>query len=254
MSTMFSIGNIEIKWYSFFLLIAISLGSLIIYKNRKKANLSKTEIIDLLFNLVIIGIIGARIYYIIFNLNYYLEYPVDMLKIWEGGLAIHGGILAGFIYLIYFCKRKGINIINLTDIMVLALPLGQAIGRFGNFFNQEAYGPITTYTHLKSLHIPNFIIDGMYIDNHYHHPTFFYESIWCLIIFIILIILTLFKIEKKGLYTSIYLIMYGIERFIVESLRQDSLMLFNIKVAQCVSIIMIVIGIGIMIARRYKNE
>ena len=254
MSTMFSIGNIEIKWYSFFLLIAISLGSLIIYKNRKKANLSKTEIIDLLFNLVIIGIIGARIYYIIFNLNYYLEYPVDMLKIWEGGLAIHGGILAGFIYLIYFCKRKGINIINLTDIIVLALPLGQAIGRFGNFFNQEAYGPITTYTHLKSLHIPNFIIDGMYIDNHYHHPTFFYESIWCLIIFIILMILTLFKIEKKGLYTSIYLIMYGIERFIVESLRQDSLMLFNIKVAQCVSIIMIVIGIGIMIARRYKNE
>ena len=254
MSTMFSIGNIEIKWYSFFLLIAISLGSLIIYKNRKKANLSKTEIIDLLFNLVIIGIIGARIYYIIFNLNYYLEYPVDMLKIWEGGLAIHGGILAGFIYLIYFCKRKGINIINLTDIIVLALPLGQAIGRFGNFFNQEAYGPITTYTHLKSLHIPNFIIDGMYIDNHYHHPTFFYESIWCLIIFIILIILTLFKIEKKGLYTSIYLIMYGIERFIVESLRQDSLMLFNIKVAQCVSIIMIVIGIGIMIARRYKND
>lgn len=181
----------------FFSLLAFTLGALIIYKKRNNVNLSKTQIGDLLINLVIIAIIGARIYYVIFNLDYYLSYPIDIIKIWEGGLAIHGGILAGFIYLIYFCKRKGINIINLTDIIVLALPLGQAIGRFGNFFNQEAYGPITTYTHLKSLHIPNFIIDGMYIDNHYHHPTFFYESIWCLIIFIILMILSLFKIEKK---------------------------------------------------------
>ena len=255
MSTMFELGKFEIKWYSFFLLAAFVIGALIIYKNRNKVNLSKTELGDLLFNLVIIAIIGARIYYVIFNLDYYLEYPIDIIKIWEGGLAIHGGIISGFIYLIFFCKKKYISIINVTDVIVLALPLGQAIGRWGNFFNQEAYGPITTYSHLKSLHIPSFIINGMYINNNYYHPTFLYESIWCLIIFIVLLILILFKIEKKGLYTSIYLIMYGIERCIVEKMRQDSLMLFNIKIAQGVSILMILIGITILIYNwRCKND
>ena len=255
MSTMFKLGNFEIKWYSFFLLVAFTLGALIIYKNRNKINLSKTEIGDLLFNLIIIAIIGARVYYVLFNLDYYLDYPTDILKIWEGGLAIHGGIISGIVYLFYFCKKKNISIIRLTDIIVLALPLGQAIGRWGNFFNQEAYGSITTYAHLKSLHIPNFIIEGMYINNQYHHPTFLYESIWCLLIFIVLLVLVLLKIEKKGLYTSIYLIMYSIERCLVEGMRQDSLMLFNIKVAQGVSILMILIGIVILIYNwRCKND
>ena len=246
-STMFSIGSIEIKWYSFFLLVAFTLGVFIIYLNRKKVKLSKKEILDLLFNLIIIAIIGARIYYVLFNLDYYLTYPLDIIKVWEGGLAIHGGIISGLIYLFYFCKKKQISIIKLTDIIVLTLPLGQAIGRWGNFFNKEAYGYITSYANLKSMHIPKFIIDGMYINNHYYHPTFLYESIWCLLIFIILFTLLLLKKEKKGLYTAIYLIMYGIERLFVESIRQDSLMLFNIRIAQLVSIIMIVIGIIILI-------
>lgn len=254
MSTMFKLGEFEIKWYSFLLLIAFTVGSFIIYKNKNKLNLSKAEIGDLLFNLVIIAIIGARVYYVTFNLDYYLPYPIDILKIWEGGLAIHGGIISGIIYLFYFCKKKNLSIIRMTDIIVIALSLGQSIGRWGNFFNQEAYGPITTYARLKSLHIPSFIIDGMYINNQYHHPTFLYESIWCLIIFMVLLILVLLKIKKKGLYTSIYLIMYGIERCVVEKMRQDSLMLFNIKVAQVVSISMILIGIIILIYNwRCKN-
>ena len=255
MSTMFKLGQFEIKWYSFFLLVAFITGTLIIYKNKNKINLSKTEIFDILFNLIILSIIGARLYYVLFNLDYYLSYPIDILKIWEGGLAIHGGIITGFIYLVYFCKKKKMSIICLIDIIVLALPLGQAIGRWGNFFNQEAYGPITTYLQLKSFHLPYFIIKGMYINNQYHHPTFLYESIWCLLIFIVLLILSLFKIEKKGLYTSIYLIMYGIERCVIEGLRQDSLMLFNIKVAQLVSISMILIGIILLLYNwRCKND
>lgn len=254
-STMFSIGNIEIKWYSFFLLVSFSLGAFIIYLNRKKVNLSKNEIGDMLFNLVIISILGARIYYVIFNLDYYLAYPIDIFKVWEGGLAIHGGIIAGLLYLFYISKKKDISIIKLTDIMVLALPLGQSIGRWGNFFNQEAYGPVTTYANLKSMHIPSFIIDVMHIGNNYYHPTFLYESMWCLLIFIVLLILLLLKIEKAGLYTSIYLIMYGIERLIVESMRQDSLMIFNVKIAQVVSILMILMGIIILIYNwRSKNE
>ena len=254
MSTMFSIGNLEIKWYSFFLLVAFSLGFIIIYKNKDKLKLTSKEITDMLFYLVIVAILGARIYYVLFNLDYYLAYPTDIIKVWEGGLAIHGGIIAGILYLFYFCRKKNISIIDVTDVIVLALPLGQAIGRWGNFFNQEAFGPITTYNTLKKIHIPNFIIEGMHINNHYYHPTFLYESIWCLIIFIVLMILVLLKINKKGLYTSIYLIMYGLERLIVESLRQDSLMLGSIKIAQLVSIIMIISGIIIPIYSWRKNN
>ena len=131
--------------------------------------------------------------------------------------------------------------------------LGQAIGRWGNFFNGEAYGPITTFENLKNLHIPRFIIDGMYIGGNYHVPTFFYESIGCLIIFIILIILRNKKSTKIGIITSIYFILYGLVRFFIEGLRTDSLMLFNIKVAQLISIIMILIGIYIIIKSLKKK-
>ena len=137
--------------------------------------------------------------------------------------------------------------------VVPSLALGQAIGRWGNFFNQEAYGPIVKYEILKRIHIPNFIINGMYIDNNYHYPTFLFESVWCFLIFIVILILIRLKKEKLGFYTSIYLIMYGIERFIIESLRQDSLMLFNLRIAQIVSIIMIIIGIFILILERKKK-
>ena len=234
MSTIITIGNFELKWYSFLLLIAFTLGSFLIYINSKKYNLDKNKIIDLIFYLILFSVIGARIYYVIFNIGYYIKYPIEIIKVWEGGLAIHGGIIAGILYLLYFCNKNKINILSLTDLIVPSLAIGQAIGRWGNFFNQEAYGPIVKYEVLKGLHIPNFIINGMYIDNHYHYPTFLFESIWCFLIFITIIILM--KINKKslGLYTSIYLIMYGVERFIVESLRQDSLMLFNLKIAQIV--------------------
>lgn len=253
MSTIITIGNFELKWYSFLLLIAFTLGSFLIYINSKKYNLDKNKIIDLIFYLILFSIIGARIYYVIFNIGYYIKYPIEIIKVWEGGLAIHGGIIAGILYLLYFCNKNKINILSLTDLIVPSLAIGQAIGRWGNFFNQEAYGPIVKYEVLKGLHIPNFIINGMYIDNHYHYPTFLFESIWCFLIFITIIILM--KINKKslGLYTSIYLIMYGVERFIVESLRQDSLMLFNLKIAQIVSIIMIIIGIFIQIKGRRKK-
>lgn len=253
MSTIITIGNFELKWYSFLLLIAFTLGSFLIYINSKKYNLDKNKIIDLIFYLILFSIIGARIYYVIFNIGYYIKYPIEIIKVWEGGLAIHGGIIAGILYLLYFCNKNKINILSLTDLIVPSLAIGQAIGRWGNFFNQEAYGPIVKYKVLKGLHIPNFIINGMYIDNHYHYPTFLFESIWCFLIFITIIILM--KINKKslGLYTSIYLIMYGVERFIVESLRQDSLMLFNLKIAQIVSIIMIIIGIFIQIKGRRKK-
>lgn len=241
------LGFIQIRWYSVLILAAFIIGYLLVINRCKKKGISTTQISDMCFYLIIVCILGARIYYCLFSLDYYSKNILDIFKIWEGGLAIHGGIIAGIIFIYFYTKKKQIDLLELLDIFAPALVLGQAIGRWGNFFNGEAFGPETTLSTLKNLHIPDFIIDGMYIDHAYHHPTFFYESLGCLIIFIIIMCIRNNKNIKDGQITSIYLIGYGIIRYFIESLRQDSLMLFNLKVAQIVSIIMIVIGLYLLI-------
>lgn len=247
-------GNIEIRWYSVLLLLAFIIGIILIEKQGKKQNINLKELSDLCFYLIVFCIIGARIYYVLFNLDYYSQNILSIFKIWEGGLAIHGGIISGIIFLIFYTKKKNIQLLKLTDIIVPSLILGQAIGRWGNFFNQEAYGAVTTYNNLKNLHIPNFIIKGMYINHKYWQPTFLYESIGCLLGFIILLVIRKYFKPKQGYLTSIYCIIYGIIRFLIESLRQDSLMLLNLKMAQIISILMIIIGIIIIIYINMKGN
>jgi phosphatidylglycerol:prolipoprotein diacylglycerol transferase len=137
----------------------------------------------------------------------------------------------------------------MTDLVVPSLIIAQAIGRWGNFFNSEAHGPVTTLDNLQSMKfIPEFVINGMKIDGIYYHPTFFYESIWCILGFVVLLVLRKFlKNLKSGQLTCVYLIWYGIGRFFIESLRTDSLMLFGLKAAQIVSLLMIIIGIILFI-------
>ena len=247
------LGFIQIRWYAVIILIAFIFGYFIVINRCKKHMISTTKITDLCFYLIPICIIGARIYYCIFEYKYYLENILAIFKIWEGGLAIHGGVIAGIVFIYFYTKKNNINLLQILDIFAPALVLGQAIGRWGNFFNQEAFGPITTYTALKNLHIPEFIKDGMFIQNNYHHPTFFYESLGCLIIFIIIICIRNLKIIKTGQITSIYLVGYGIIRFFIESLRQDSLMFLNLKIAQIISIIMILVGICLLIIPYLKR-
>ena len=251
-----NLGFIEIRWYSILILIAFTIGYLLVVNRCKKYNISKVFISDLSFYLVIFCILGARLYYCLFNLNYYSKNILDIFKIWEGGLAIHGGIIAGILTIYFYSRKKEISILTLLDIFAPALVLGQAIGRWGNFFNMEAYGPETTLYQLQSLGIPNFILDGMYINGVYHHPTFLYESLGCLLIFITIMIIRNLNSIKEGQITSFYLIFYGIIRFFIESLRQDSLMLFNLKVAQLISILMIIIGLYLFIRpyiKRFKK-
>ena len=243
-----SIGRINIYWYSVLILTGVLLAIYISLKESKKENMHDF-INELITYVIVSGIIGARLYYVIFNFSLYKNNLIDIFKIWEGGLAIYGGVIAGFLAVVYLAKKHNKSIIKTTDIIVPGLILAQAIGRWGNFFNQEAYGRMVSLEFLKKIHIPNFIIDGMYIDGSYYHPTFLYESIWCILGFIILI--TLRKITKrtKGIMTFSYFIWYGIGRFFIEGLRTDSLYLGPFRISQIVSIILIVIGIiGIILS------
>ena len=236
------LGIIKIYWYSLFIFIAIIVGGFFVLRESKRFNLPEDYILNFFFWEIIVAFVGARLYYVIFNFEYYSNNLIDILKVWEGGLAIHGGLIFGLIFAIIYTKRYKVDTLLMLDIVVVGLLIGQAIGRWGNFFNGEAHGGIVTLETLQKLFTPNFIIEGMYIDGNYYLPTFFYESIWCLLGFITLLIVRRFKYIKVGQVTTIYLVWYGIGRLIIESFRTDSLMLYNFKAAQIVSIIMIVLG------------
>lgn len=248
-----TIGPITIYWYSVIIITAIVIGIYFSSKKAEKNGLGKNFLLDLIFYLIPVGVLGARIYYVIFNYSVFKGDYLSIFKIWEGGLAIYGAVISSIIFIIYYCKKKNKDIYLTIDTLVPYLILGQAMGRWGNFINKEAHGAITTYEHLKDLHIPNFIIEGMKINGFYYIPTFLYESVWCIIGFIILLI-----VRKKdnfkhtGLLLYIYFIWYGIGRLIIEGLRTDSLYLGVFRISQIVSIILILIGIIGIIYRRIK--
>ena len=253
----FSIGNFNVYWYSVLIIIAFIIGSSIAIKYTRKTGIGEIFIIDLIFALIPISIIGARLYYVIFNFDYYRNDLLSIFKIWEGGLAIYGGIIASVVYTAYYCHKKSKPFIEVLDIFVASLILGQAIGRWGNFFNGEAYGPATTLSFLQSIHLPQFIIDGMNINGVYHQPLFLYESILCLIGFIIIMMIRK-RIPITGVQTFFYCVWYGLGRIIIEHFRTDSLYFMNFKISQIVSLILIIIGIigfiRIIMIKKSKNK
>ena len=242
-----NLGIIKIYWYSIFILLGMVIASIIIYKEGIKKGIKKEKLINIIINTIIISVIGARVYYVLFNLDYYLNNPVEIIKVWNGGLAIHGGIITGIVAVIYQCRKEKIDTLRLLDIIVVGVIIGQAIGRWGNFFNQEAYGNIASLTHLNKLHIPKFIIDGMLINGKYREPTFLYESVFNLIGFIILLLLRKKSNLKKGQLTGFYFMWYSVVRFLIEIKRSDSLMLGSIKMAMLVSVFLFITGLFLFI-------
>lgn len=249
----FNIFGFNVYYYSLCILLGVIVAYILITREGKKQGLPKEFISDLIFYTLIIGILGARVYYCVFNLDYYLANPSEILKIYNGGLAIHGGVIAGLIFVYFYTKKKNVSFIKILDIVAPAVIIAQSFGRWGNFFNQEAHGGITTYQNLKNMHIPEFIINGMHIEGKYYYPTFFFESIWCLIGFIILMTARKNKNLRKGFQIGFYFIWYGIGRFFIEAFRTDSLMFFGLKIAQIVSLIGIIIGIIIIVTNRNKK-
>jgi len=255
---LFEIGPITIYWYSVTMLLAVLTGIYLATKESKKQGMY-SFVSELVTYIIIFGIIGARIYYVIFNFDNYKYDLLSIFKIWEGGIAIYGAIIGGFIAIIYLAKKRKQSIIKTTDIIVPGLLLAQSIGRWGNFFNQEAHGTEVSLEFLQNLHLPNFIIEGMHIEGTYYHPTFLYESIWCLLGFIILITIRKLTKRKDGIMTFSYFIWYGIGRLFIEGLRTDSLYLGDFRISQLVSILLIITGIlGIIISilkgkKKWKN-
>lgn len=251
----FTIFNYDVKWYSVLILIGILISYLFINHESSKFGISKDFITNLLFWTIIFGILGARLYYCIFNWSYYSKHIGEIFKIWEGGLAIHGGIIVGGLTLILYCKKYKVSSLRLLDIVAPCLLFSQALGRWGNFFNQEAYGVSTTLQKLQSMKIvPDFVIYGMYIDGVYYTPTFYYESLWCLLGVIIIIIVRHLKYTRIGFQTSIYLMWYSIGRFVIEGYRTDSLMLGYFKAAQVVSVILFIVGLVIFLLQLRKPK
>lgn len=250
----FTIFGLEIRYYSLFILIGVFIAYFMMTKEAKRFNISADDIFNMFFWTMIIGIAGARLYYVVFNWEYFSSHISEIWQIWQGGLAIHGGIIFGLITIAIYTKKYNIRLIRILDMAVVPLILAQAIGRWGNFFNSEAYGVATSLNHLQSLHIPEFVIRGMNINGIYYTPTFFYESIWCFIGFIILLVARKTKYIKIGQLTSIYMMWYGVGRFFIEASRTDSLTLLGIKVAQIVSIIMFIIGIVLFIIGLKKSK
>lgn len=254
---MFTIFGYEIKWYSVLILFGVIVGYFMINSEAKKFGIKKEFIFNMLFWTIIVGILCARIYYVAFNWEYYSANLSEIYKIWHGGIAIHGAILGGAITMYIYCKKYGALPGRIMDMVVPALILGQAVGRWGNFFNNEAYGGIVAYQNLLDLKIvPSFIIDNMYINGAYHLPMFYFESIWCVLGLIVMLFIRRRKYAKCGGLTAFYLIWYGVGRFFIESYRTDSLMLGDIKVAQMVSVIFIVIGliVSFILSRKPKLD
>lgn len=236
----FSIFGIDVMWYGVLISAGVLLGVIIALKEAKRINFKEDDLMDFLLYAIPAAIVGARAYYVIFSWDYYGENLSQIINIRNGGLAIHGAIIGGIITAAIFCKIRKINILRLLDLVMPSLILGQAIGRWGNFINQEAYGG------------PTDLPWGIIVNGQKVHPTFFYESIIDLCIFIFLIWFTRNKKTKDGQILGLYLILYSLGRFFVEGLRTDSLMFLGMRVAQLISIASVIIGILLLLYLKKK--
>ncbi|MBS5981206.1 prolipoprotein diacylglyceryl transferase [Clostridium butyricum] len=249
----FNIGNFEIRWYGILIVLGIFIGMFIAYYNSNKLNLDFEKIIDGFLVAFPCAIVGARAYYVFFEFDNFKNNIWSIFNLRTGGLAIHGGLIGALIGTIIYCKFKKIEMMKYLDVVAPSLILAQAIGRWGNFMNGEAHGDVVSYEFISKF--PEFIQKGMYLDGHYYNPTFLYESMWNLIIFLILmIILHKKKSNENGVVIASYAVLYSVGRLFIESLRTDSLMIGNIRIAQFMSILGVIIGITYIIYVKSKKH
>lgn len=249
------LGPLAIHWYGLIIGLGAMLALLLVVRESERRGLHKDTFVDLVLFAIPIAILSARAYYVIFKWDYYSQNPGDIIKIWEGGLAIHGGLIGAIVTGFVFAKVKGLSFWKLADIAAPSILLGQAIGRWGNFMNQEAHGgpipedQIQTYYNL----LPDFIMDQMFINGTYYIPTFLYESLWNFAGVILLILIRKVNLRRGESFLT-YVIWYSVGRFYIEGLRTDSLMLTEtLRIAQVISLVLIALAIVTIVYRRMKG-
>ncbi|MFR4163218.1 MAG: prolipoprotein diacylglyceryl transferase [Paraclostridium sordellii] len=234
----FTIFGIDVMWYGILMAIGMILGTLIALKEAKRVGIKEDNILDLAIIAIPVGLICARLYYVIFNWEYYASNPSQVFNFRGGGMAIHGALIGGVLAGYLFSRYKKINFFKLADTVIIGMPLAQAIGRWGNFINKEAHGGPTN--------LPwGIMVDGVKV-----HPTFLYESIWDFGIFVFL---WMFRKKKsyEGQIIVLYAILYSLGRFFIEGLRTDSLMIGPLRMAQVISLLGV---IGGLIAHIYLSK
>lgn len=282
----FSIGSLPVHWYGLILGFGALAGLFLAIREGKRFNIPQEFFMDLLLLGVPSAIIGARIYFVAFKWDDYKNNLIDVFKIWNGGIAIYGALIGAIICGIIYFRRKGYPFWRIVDICAPGLLAGQMIGRWGNFINQEAYGGIVEESFLRDkLHLPDFIVNQMYIGDAFHHPTFLYESLWSLLGILLLMVLRRQKFVRAGEIFLSYFIWYSIGRFFIEALRTDSLAFNgssgvaslvnglwkpmewlgfeqgyldpaygNIRISQLLAILIIIVAVVLIIVRRANGQ
>ncbi len=256
-----SIGSLTVYWYGIMVTTGILLGGLYAFSRSNEFGVDEDKGLDVIMMSIIGGFVGARIYYVAFTWDYYSQHTDEIFKIWNGGIAIYGGVIGAFITAAFLCRLWHVRILPLADMCMGGLIIGQALGRWGNFFNIEAFGSNTTLpwgmssptiANYLQIHKGQLASIGVLVNPMTRvHPTFLYESIWCLIGFILLAMLARRRFFD-GELLLIYTIWYGAGRFFIEGLRTDSLMLGSFRVSQILAAVCVIVANAILIGIRAK--
>lgn len=251
---MIRIFSLEIRWYAFIIVTAIIISLVMLnFLLKNEAELEMEFFLDFLIAALPLAIIGARLYYVVFNLDYYLAQPLKILAIKEGGLAVHGALLMGTAVLYYFCRQREKSFLKTLDYLAPLAAFSQAVGRWGNFINQEAYGKEVGASFYQ--YFPKFIKKQMYINAEYKEPTFLYESAANLILFSFLLILLKRGRRAEGEVFALYLFFYSFYRYFIEDLRTDSLLIAGFQAAQLISLILALLALVLFLyLRSNKNN
>lgn len=250
----FELFGLQIYWYAIIIVSGIALALWMSNREALRVGLKEDDMTNFILWALPIAIIGARLYYILFDLGPYLADPIQIFNTRSGGLAIYGGLIAAVIVLLVYTRHHFIDPWLFLDVVAPGVMLGQAMGRWGNFTNHEAYGGETTRHFLENLHLPQFIINNMYIDGAFRQPTFFYESMWSFIGLVLILIIRKKVAVKRGELFLGYVTWYSFGRFFIEGMRTDSLYFFGgLRVSQVLSLILFISGIVLLYYRRKKR-
>ncbi|MCI1287337.1 MAG: prolipoprotein diacylglyceryl transferase [[Lactobacillus] timonensis] len=248
-------GPFAVHWYGVIIGTAVLLALWLSVREGRRQGIDEDYFYGLLLWALPVAIICARLYYVIFQWSYYASHPAEIIAVWDGGIAIYGGIIGGAVVLYFYCRYHHLSVWTMLDIVAPTVLLGQGLGRWGNFINQEAFGKATTKVVLQAAHLPQWLIQQMDVGGVYRTPTFLYESLWDLTGFALIMLLRhRFHLFKRGEIALTYVIWYGCGRFVIEGLRTDSLMIGStIRVSQLLSLVFVMAAVILWVARRRRG-